>query len=128
MKSAFVAGPVTLTTPERTVVATVSGIEVGPGSELMATATGVVDFGRRSDTVTCHLYLGVNLASPAFGAANVNLVTRTAQLALTGSWVIPAAEKLPTTVSFECAVSTLSAGTTIESVMVNVWGSPPTSP
>ena len=48
-------------------MATVSGIEVGPGSELMATATGVVELGRRSDTVTCHLYLGVNLASPAFG-------------------------------------------------------------
>ena len=44
----------------------------------------------------------------------MNLVARSAQLALTGSWVIPTAEKLPTTVSFECAVSTLSAGTTIE--------------
>ena len=105
MKSAFVAGPVTPTSPERTVVATVSGIEVGLGSELMATATGVVDFGLLSDTVTCHLYLGVNLASPAFGAANVNSATHTAQLALTGSWVIPATEKLPTTVSFECTSS-----------------------
>lgn len=125
MESNYRAGPVTLIPTARTNVAHVS-VDLGPGAKLMATATGVVSFTGRVafDTVKCYLYLGVNLASPAYASVHVSATSPgPASLALTGSWVIPNADLPPVSVSFECQ-SLEFTDTRIESVMLNVWGGP----
>jgi hypothetical protein len=125
MESHYTAGPVTLHPTFRTNVASVS-VDVGPGAKLMATATGVVSFTGpvAFDTVKCYLYLGVNLASPAYASVRVSATSPgPASLALTGSWVIPNADLPPVSVSFECQ-SLEFTDTRIGSVMLNVWGGP----
>ena len=65
----------------------------------MVSFTGPVAF----DTVKCYLYLGVNLASPAYASVHVSATSPgPASLALTGSWVIPNTDLPPVSVSFEC--------------------------
>ena len=125
MESNYRAGPVTLHPTFRTNVAHVT-VDVGPGAKLMATATGVVSFTGpvAFDTVKCYLYLGVNLASPAYASVHVSATSPgPASLALTGSWVIPNTDLPPVSVSFECQ-SLEFTDTRIESVMLNVWGGP----
>ncbi len=123
MESAYSAGPVTLHPTVRTDVAHVS-VDLGPGAKVMATATGVVSFtgAVAFDTVKCYLYLGANLASPAYASVHVSATSPgPASLALTGSWVIPNTDLPPVRVSFECQ-SLEFTDTRIESVMLNVWG------
>ncbi len=115
----------TLIPTARTDVAHVS-VDLGPGAKLMATATAVVSFTGpiAFDTVKCYLYLGVNLASPAYASVRVSATSPgPAALALTGSWVIPNTDLPPVSVSLECQSLEFS-DTRIESVMLNVWGGP----
>ena len=72
MESGYTAGPVHLSPTRESVVSVAVNAE--PGAELMATATGVVSWVGLSgvDTVTCHLYLGVNLVSPASTSVRVD--------------------------------------------------------
>jgi hypothetical protein len=123
MESAYTPGPVALEPTRRTDVAHVS-VSAKPGAKLMATATGIVTFTSpvAFDTVQCHLYLGVNLASPAHAAVRVSAQEPgPASLALTGSWTLPDSELPPFRVSFECQ-SLESGDIRLQSVMLNVWG------